>query len=157
MAPKQFEVFAELGIDAQAAFDLLTAPEGMRQWIPGCRSVRIESPDGGPTLMVGSVRHVTMSNGTTAIEKVVHLQMPWQLDYILVSTGMPAMDRGMRDYRGQVRLTPRANGGCELSWAIHFRCVGPMRLLQWPLRKGLHATMRGMTADICRLSSGRLL
>jgi uncharacterized protein YndB with AHSA1/START domain len=83
----------------------------------------IERPDADGGQGVGSLRRFRFGR-TRSREEIVAFEPPRHVAYVLLS-GLP-----LRDYRGDVELTPTATGGTDIHWHSEFRPkipgTGPM-------------------------------
>ncbi|CAM8622989.1 PYR_PYL_RCAR_like domain containing protein [Acidimicrobiia bacterium] len=60
---------------------------------------------------VGAVRALGANRGPLSLEKIVAVDAPNHLAYVIVSGPMP-----VKSYRADVRLTARPDGGTDISW-----------------------------------------
>ena len=99
-------------------------------------------PDG-----VGAIRAFTGQANTR--EEVVAVEQDRHFAYVLLS-GIP-----IRDYRADVRLTPTASGGTEISWQSSFtaKVPGTTRLIEKRLGAFIDDTARRLASAAAHVPS----
>ena len=155
-APLQFTCSAELNRDAASVFELLSTSEGMERWVPACKGVRWEHPQGpsGGALAVGSIRYVSVAAGIVAREDIVRVERPQRLHYQIVSAGF-RVSRFLAHYEGVNVLTPLGDARCRLDWQIHFRCQSWCRGAEPLWRIALKPLISLMVDNVVRICGGR--
>ena len=155
LSPLQFTILAELERDVSRVAEIMNNPVTMARWVPMCRSVNWVHPNG--VLAAGSVRHVNMKIGFTAIEAITFFEAPGRLNYTVVSMGALVYSTLFKGYQGVTTLEPLDGGRCRLSWEIHFYCTGVMKFFE-PLAKVMHRSLIGlMVGNICKQAGGKRL
>lgn len=152
---ERFRVVAQLDAGVEEAFELISGAEGMRRWVPLCRSVEYRHPAGASGITAGSVRDVVLRVGLTAVEEIRLYDPPRALTYTLISAGI-RMDRLVQDYLGVTTLEPLDANRCRLTWTIHYECVGRMRAFEPLIRAALRATIGKLVRNICGITGGKL-
>jgi hypothetical protein len=101
----------------------------------------LERPGNDEPLGVGAIR-VFSTRATCAREQIVELVPDRRLSYVLLS-GFP-----LRDYRGDVDLTPLAGGGTRITWRATFAAEQPW--LGWFWRAFVGGVLRTLAGQLAR-------
>lgn len=129
----------------EAVWEVLSDHAGMARWAGGIfRSRRVSSgapePDGA-----GAVRALLTVGGPVR-EEIVAFERPVVLTYRAVS-GLPTV----RDYLGEVELSPTPDGGTRIRWRTSFR-VPPLvgAVTAFLVARGTRTLARDLAAEADR-------
>src|SRR5947208_5293327 len=107
MSVQVIDVRATSAAGPSAVWALLAEPSTWSEW--GAWKTAGPVPPGSPERGVGSRRRFA-TRGTKSLEEVTVFEPGSRLGYKLIS-GLP-----LRDYTGEVTLTPLPAGGTEIRW-----------------------------------------
>jgi len=113
MSTHHIDVHATSPAPVDAVWALLADATTWPAW-SDFASAEIERPGADAPQGVGSRRRFAYGR-TRSYEEIVAFEPPRHVAYTLLS-GLP-----LRDYRGDVTLTPTADGGTDIHWQSQFR------------------------------------
>lgn len=113
MGTHRIDVHATSPAGPEAVWALLADATTWPAW-SDFEEATIERPDSAGGQGVGSLRRFRFGR-TRSREEIVAFEPPRHVAYVLLS-GLP-----LRDYRGDVELTPTDDGGTDIHWHSEFR------------------------------------
>jgi hypothetical protein len=142
---KSYDITARSSASPAVVFAVLIDGPGWKRWTSlGHATYEVEglpAPHG-----VGAVRLFGAGFGPKSREQVVEYEPDHHFAYISLSGPLP-----MKDYRADVRLTPDADGGTQISWKGSFR--SPMPAMGWFINWMVSGFARGLVAESERVAA----
>lgn len=138
MKRRNINVNAVTPASAAVVYGLLADGSSWPAW-SAIESVEIERPGDAPPEGVGAIR-VNRRGRTTGRDQITELVLNQRLEYRTLS-GVP-----VRDYVGEVDLTPAPGGGTAIHWHSSFfpKAPGMGWLLETGLRRFLQQCVTGL-------------
>jgi hypothetical protein len=141
-APAQATGSATSSADPEVVFATLAHHEGFVDWFPGVKSVEMigEQREG-----VGTRRRVRIPGIT--VEEVF---IVWEPGRRWAFTGTATSPRWTRSLVEDCRLTPRADGGTDITYTMAFDPVGPVGFLMKHSTGRISTSIRGGVEALAR-------
>lgn len=147
----RFSLSRPVAASQARVFDALTSEEGMRQWLPMCRSAHWQHPDGKSAPGLGSIRQLVLAGGVVADERIIGWEPGVGLQYTLVDPAMP-LARLTENYVGVTYIEPTSTDRCVLHWAAHFDGRGVKGFIAPGLAAALRPVVSGMAGRLKKIS-----
>jgi len=124
----------------ERVFELIAEVEQWPSWA-AFDEAALEREGASDRQGVGAIRRFRAGRARTR-EEIVAFERPGHFAYVLLS-GIP-----IRDYRADVTLTERSDGGTDISWHSTFRSKVPG--LGGVVRRSLTKFITGLVADLTK-------
>ncbi|MBU6329968.1 MAG: SRPBCC family protein [Acidobacteria bacterium] len=145
MGERGYEIAVHSAAPPAVVFAVVADGPGWVRWTAlGHASYEVEgtpAPHG-----VGAIRRLGAAFGPRSREQVVVYDPDHHFAYEALSGPLP-----MKDYRAEVRLTPAADGGTDISWIGSFRSGVPG--MGWFIARMVRGFAEGLVAESERLAS----
>lgn len=111
MGSHSYDIEAHSSAPMETVFEVIADATGWSRWNRSIGRSTWETEGDPAPWGVGAVRALGAKSGPLSRERIVDFDPPTHQAYVIVSGPMP-----VKDYRADVRLTPTADGGTDISW-----------------------------------------
>lgn len=150
----QFVVVRDINAAENVVFDAITSEAGMKAWVPLCRSAEWRHPPGRNVPGPGSVRHIVLSGGLVAAERLVNWEEGRELQYTFDRSSIP-LGAVTTNYVGATRVESLGPSRTRLTWTIYFDAPSWQRVLAPVLRLNLRGFIGLMANNVRRIAENK--
>lgn len=111
MAHHSYDIEAVSSAPIEIVFEVIADAPGWSRWNRSIGRALWETEGDPAPWGVGAVRALGAKSGPLSKERIIEFEPPRHQAYVIVSGPMP-----VKGYRADVRLTPTADGGTQISW-----------------------------------------
>lgn len=150
---QQYLIEVELKAPINACFEAAMNPDIMKQWIPDVSDIRYDHSAAEAPFHPGSVRDITMTNGTVIQERINLYQAPHHCGYEIDTMGFVA-DLLFSNYHGLISFEATDSNTTRFTWQGDFDCKGLQKLTEPLARLTLRKAIYKMALNLQHYMSG---
>lgn len=144
---QQYYKQVELNAPIDVCFDAAMNPEIMKKWISDVKDINYDHSAAKAPYQPGSIRSITMPNGSVIQERINHYEAPNHRGYEIDSMGF-VFDILVSNYHGLLSFEAITEDETLFTWQGGFDCKGLQKITEPLVRKMVRKVIYKMVENL---------